>query len=1487
MFRLTFSTNGNPNRFCTKTRILQQIETIYFLLVMEHKQISSLPSNSVSLLLNPAQTTISYANDERKHVIDKGETSSHSTTSKNKFTTNSVAEALIPKIPVPDQFENNHSKTTLPRKVIDGQSASTSFTQNNNSHNPYLYTQHRTRSNAPFDPLQIHCGKVINNARVVSEGTISGIHYTVQEGSIPTITVKGNTDDFPTPFELYRIMEPLGKQFGAVKIDFNHCDNSPFNAFNLDTENFWFKPRKQHTNSYDVELQKRLKLHHDLYCFHKGKKDIKGNPTLGKIPSIDKRTLDLHRLRSCVQLRGGFDTVCQKKLWAQIGRELGYSGRIMSSLSTSLRSAYLKVFSEFDAYERQHKQAASHQVISSDMSIQQNSFYNTMKRTLEEDHRDALNPNQQTGPPVKIAHIENRINNEFGGSGKEYFRMRDILDAKGFTTRFGSVTEQKVGLTDANESTLPGYNFSLWNNQLEIYDKSMYEWKNSPIYNLRQYHEKAERHREIVNSTVEELFPHLSHVGKEISLLDFERLYYTILKEESLSFDVDTGIDLPTIVHGSTFSTSKMASSDETKRLIDAWNLNTINLSEKSLLQYQDLDFGNLAGGKIDVGMMLSTSGWALEDEFLPLLDFSYLGSSKVWYFVPPQYRNSLEALFDDIRNKKEVKSSDQFEADFTESDFFQSFQETNFLDQHKTSRKRSINHMFLKNLVQDKHNSYTPNDFQISTSELSASHIRYFKVIQDPKTFIMKYPQVYSTSISSGFQISEKSLFAPEEWVNNIPDAELWRAENKLLPSILPFQFFVNIVESSNDRDLLKRVTPLLMNLIKDELHFRSLVPHHIPRVSNKFDPISDIDLSPCGGSKIVIANDFDCVTISVKQFLELEKKLIDLGDSKVELHEYYSESYLKGLISRFSNENLQTQTATDREPSLLRRIESLKAETNNDSKITFNELNRLLLTCEDGNNEEYLPLKEVIKESQRIMNECQDILERAEVFKSEKFHLEDSFAMRRLEVPHFDVTIDELNSVCRELNKSYVRIEIGDNVKILVSTFTKFQKEAQLNLDSDDLTQLKKIYANGLSLGVRSKYLEIYADKITKLQWLNVYENVFVNHTVIADDAKAENYSLTSMRSYLSLGVELFGDLRLTELETVADELKNGQSVMTLSRKLLADKTHRMKVTELEELVRKANSLLIPWGSSLKVHLETISKTITNARSILLPMQKRLSTNEAHISAFETAISAGNLTDTAILKNFDGSEDDKRLTQTEAIQSLEHPLYSKHMKSTKLWQQEFNKVFVTGKAGLKALLKKAGQCWDPTDLYSSTEENNNKYCFCRRGDNGNVMVQCEICSEWYHTSCINGGKWLLPEDDGTVFCCEICLHPTGNSPTGTISLDQIRMLVLQSGKLSILPERALILDLFELFKLSDTYFAEANQMMFTLEQSKMETTNTSLQELVKKVKFHLRKILGAGVTMPDITNRMTEYCRYSDELKTREILKSNIKIISGYPEK
>ena len=94
-----------------------------------------------------------------------------------------------------------------------------------------------------------------------------------------------------------------------------------------------------------------------LLKFHKQQGD-----NLRRFPSIDKRPLDLYKLKKAVEVRGGFHEVCNLKNWPMVGRDLGYSGKIMASLSTSLKKTYQKWVSPYEDFLRATKPGIYHQI---------------------------------------------------------------------------------------------------------------------------------------------------------------------------------------------------------------------------------------------------------------------------------------------------------------------------------------------------------------------------------------------------------------------------------------------------------------------------------------------------------------------------------------------------------------------------------------------------------------------------------------------------------------------------------------------------------------------------------------------------------------------------------------------------------------------------------------------------------------------------------------------------------------------------------------------------------------------------------------------------------------------------------------------------------------------------------------------------------------------------------------------------------------------
>jgi histone demethylase JARID1 len=148
-------------------------------------------------------------------------------------------------------------------------------------------------------------------------------------------------------------------------------------------QRFHFRTRKQELNSVEGSTCHILRLHaipHTLFPSDSISNVIKGTranltyldqlakfhkqhgTNLNRFPSVDKRPLDLYKLKKAVETRGGFEKVCKLKKWAEIGRDLGYSGKIMSSLSTSLKNSYQRWLFTYAEYLRLAKPGVHQQL---------------------------------------------------------------------------------------------------------------------------------------------------------------------------------------------------------------------------------------------------------------------------------------------------------------------------------------------------------------------------------------------------------------------------------------------------------------------------------------------------------------------------------------------------------------------------------------------------------------------------------------------------------------------------------------------------------------------------------------------------------------------------------------------------------------------------------------------------------------------------------------------------------------------------------------------------------------------------------------------------------------------------------------------------------------------------------------------------------------------------------------------------------------------
>ncbi|EKD13450.1 uncharacterized protein L3040_002692 [Drepanopeziza brunnea f. sp. 'multigermtubi'] len=157
-------------------------------------------------------------------------------------------------------------------------------------------------------------------------------------------TYRPTEEEFKDPFAYMKQISEEASQYGICKII---PPDSWKPDFAIDTERFHFRTRKQELNSVEGSTRANITYLDQLAKFHK-----QHGTNLNRFPSVDKRPLDLYKLKKAVETRGGFEKVCKLKKWAEIGRDLGYSGKIMSSLSTSLKNSYQRWLYPYEQYLR-------------------------------------------------------------------------------------------------------------------------------------------------------------------------------------------------------------------------------------------------------------------------------------------------------------------------------------------------------------------------------------------------------------------------------------------------------------------------------------------------------------------------------------------------------------------------------------------------------------------------------------------------------------------------------------------------------------------------------------------------------------------------------------------------------------------------------------------------------------------------------------------------------------------------------------------------------------------------------------------------------------------------------------------------------------------------------------------------------------------------------------------------------------------------------
>ncbi|THC90146.1 hypothetical protein EYZ11_010400 [Aspergillus tanneri] len=639
-------------------------------------------------------------------------------------------------------------------------------------------------------------------------------------------TFRPTKEEFEDPEAYIRKIAPEGKKYGICRIIPPEGWEPPFA---IDTEclsqkvmadmfpqRFHFKTRRQELNSVEGGTRANLNYLDQLAKYHK-----QHGTNLNRFPSVDKRPLDLYKLKKAVEVRGGFDQVCKMKKWAEIGRDLGYSGKIMSSLSTSLKNSYQRWLQPYEEYLRLAKPGVQQQ-----LELEHGGPYTpspnhspmAKKPIPPENHTpsatplttpavapaapqsapreleatpDKPTPPVEPTPPRPVASGFTPVN---AGSGFTAVNQSPSFVAvnSGPTVKReaenGSLTPKSVAehpptstpvsnghghpmkraishesgsqtdncddpngrrskrlRKDAPLPTVAGSHMSLLRptpprarksdsrktgdkceNCGKLEDRPAilvcdsctgeFGFEEGGVYSLKQFQEKANNFRKNYFASKMPFDPVLNTHRRE-SEDDVEREFWRLVESLTETVEVEYGADIHSTTHGSGFPTQERRPVDPYSH--DPWNLNILPFYGDSLFRHIKSDISGMTVPWVYVGMCFSTFCWHNEDHYAYSANYQHFGATKTWYGIPGADAEAFEEAM-----RQAVPELFEGQPDL------------------------------LFQLV-----TLMPPD------QLRKAGVNVYALDQRAGQFVITFPQAYHAGFNHGFNFNEAVNFAPADW--------------------------------------------------------------------------------------------------------------------------------------------------------------------------------------------------------------------------------------------------------------------------------------------------------------------------------------------------------------------------------------------------------------------------------------------------------------------------------------------------------------------------------------------------------------------------------------------------------------------------------------------------------------------------------------------------------------------------------------------------
>ncbi|XP_041836282.1 lysine (K)-specific demethylase 5Ba [Melanotaenia boesemani] len=1216
-------------------------------------------------------------------------------------------------------------------------------------------------------------------------------------------------EEFADPFAYINKIRPIAEKTGICKIRPPPEWQPPFAC---DVDRLKFTPRIQRLNELEAQTRVKLNFLDQIAKFW----ELQGC-TL-KIPHVERKILDLYQLNKLVTEEGGFDAVCRERRWTKISVKMGFAPG--KAIGSHLRAHYERVLYPYNLFQiganlsaatltndTKDKEYTPHD-LPQRQSVQPQETCSIARRAKRMRSERGYFKHEPEGMCEKRPNLRRRMGTYI--TKPEPVRMAitevkveptELMDPKEYEeTVLDQINKPPVNKVDHYMCLVCGSgsaedrlllcdgcddSYHIFCLIPPLHDVPKGDWRcpkclaqecgKPPVafgfeqagrsYTLQAFGDMADSFKsDYFNMPV-----HM--VPTELVEKEFWRLVSTI--EEDVT--VEYGADIASKEFGSGFPVRNghfQVSPDDEHYISSGWNLNNMPVLDASVLTHVTADICGMKVPWLYVGMCFSSFCWHIEDHWSYSINYLHWGEPKTWYGAPGYAAEHLESVMKKL-------APELFES------------QPDLLHQLVTI---------------------------MNPNTLMNNGVPIYRTNQCAGEFVITFPRAYHSGFNQGFNFAEAVNFCTVDWM---PIGRKCVVHYRQLSRYCVFshdEMVCNMAlkADSVDVDLASAVLGEMTAMIEEERELREKI-NKMGVVQSRqvdYEELPDEERQCCKCRTTCYLSGITCLCSPKKMAcLYHAQDLCSCSHSNLTLHYKYAMEVLYPLLA----------SVKQRAESYKNWVSSVQdiVENKGTKKRGLDELHSLVEQAETkGFSQTSLldQLRTITSEADKVAVMAQQLLNGK---RQTRYRSGGGKSQNQNEL-----TVEELRSFVQQLDNLPCNIRQAPLLKDLLTRVDDFKQRSDclLSDESPSPQELQDLLDVSLGLDVELQQLPLLRERLEQARWLEAVQQA---------SSRPDSLCLETMRRLIDQGVGLAPHssvekamARLQELLTVSEqweekvlslmEARPHHSIETLDAALHEVENipaYLPNCLQLKDVVSKAKKWLheaetLQLGGRIPV-LDSLSELVLRAEGIPVRLDP-LSRLEALVSDVQTWKESA--AKTFLLKNSPfsllevlcprcdvgvGHQKSRSKKVKEAP-----PLGRK--SSTKLESLcDVEKALSDSRDSASAMTTLAEvQQREMEILLALRASNESKFltaenccalsvCVCLKAPSG-TMVQCELCQDIFHCSCVTTAADL---EYGQAWLCPLCQRsrkpPLDRVLPLLASLQRIRVRLPEGDALRFLIER------------------------------------------------------------------------------------------------